>query len=130
MSLFGMGWDVESSGAGDVVPPVFGSSLGLGCVTGQSWGIIVHTFQLRQGVRVIFGGHGLMRQRRMVSFRGGQGGSRTAPTGEGSPGSARGCAFRKDGFLPPQERRMGGGSVGPPPLDPSRASRLSGSATG
>ena len=29
-----------------------------------------------------------------------------------------GCAFRRDGFLPPQERRMGGGSVGPPPARP------------
>ena len=42
-----------------------------------------------------------------------------------------GCAFRRDGFtpwricdLPPQERRMRGGSVGRSPLDPS--TRLSG----
>ena len=53
-----------------------------------------------------------MRQRRMVSFRGGQGGSRTAPTGEGmdsgsgGPGSAGGCAFRRDGFLPPRGVRL------------------------
>ena len=34
--------------------------------------------------------------------------------GLGDTGSAGGCAFRRDGFLPPQERRMegGGGGVG------------------
>ena len=48
-----------------------------------------------------------MRQRRMVSFRGGQGGSRTAPTGGGESRLGGGCAFRRDGFLPPQERRWG-----------------------
>ena len=68
-----------------------------------------------------------MRQRRMVSFRGGQGGSRTTPTGEGSPGSAEGapsggmdsCLRRKDGW--------GVAVWGRPPLDPSiRLSRREG----
>ena len=81
-----------------------GSSLALGCVAGQSRVNIVHVFCFGQGVRVTLGGHGLMRQRRMVSFRGGQGGSRTAPTGGGESGSAGGapsggmdsCLRRKD----------------------------------
>ncbi len=34
MSLFGMGWDVESSGAGDVVPPVFRFLLGFSVYDG------------------------------------------------------------------------------------------------
>ena len=48
---------------------------GIGMVTGLSRVNIVHVFTLSQGVRVTFGGHGLMQKRRMVSFRGGQGGS-------------------------------------------------------
>ena len=40
----GMGLDVESSGLGMVFPLGFGSSLGLGCVTGQSRVIIVQVF--------------------------------------------------------------------------------------
>ena len=39
----GMGLDVESSGAGDGFPLGCGSSLGLGCVTGQSRVNIVHS---------------------------------------------------------------------------------------
>ena len=77
MPLGGMGLDVESSGPGMWFPLCCGSSLGLGWVTGQSRVNIVQVFCLGQGVRVTFGGHGLMRQRRMVSFRGGQGGSRS-----------------------------------------------------
>ena len=42
-----------------------------------------------------------------MSFRGGQGGSRTAPTGGRESRLGGGCAFRRDGFLPPQERRWG-----------------------
>ena len=44
---------------------------------------------------------------------------RTAPTGGGESRLGGECAFRRDGFLPPQERRMGGGSVGRPPLESS-----------
>ena len=33
-----------------------GSSLALGCVTGQSWVNIVHVYKYGQGVRVTFGG--------------------------------------------------------------------------
>ena len=50
---FGMGWDVESScGPGMWFPLCFGSSLGLGCVTGQSRVNIVHMYEYCQGVRV------------------------------------------------------------------------------
>ena len=52
---FGMSWDVESScGPGLGFPLGCGSSLGLGCMTGQSWGIIVQAFQLGQGGDVTF----------------------------------------------------------------------------
>ena len=49
--------------------------------------------------------------RRMFHLRQGE---RNSPplgmdSGSGGPGSAGGCAFRRDGFLPPQERRMEGG---------------------
>ena len=46
-------------------------------------------------------------------------------SGSGGTGSAGGCAFRRDGFLPPQERRMEGGErdvlaeLGRLSLDPS-----------
>ena len=39
-----------------VFPLCFGSSLGLGCVTGQSGVNIVHMYKYGQGVRVTFGG--------------------------------------------------------------------------
>ena len=88
---FGMGWDVESScGPGMVFPLGCGSSLALGCVTGQSEGRIVQAFTFGQGGGVTFYA---------------QGGWRTAPTGKGGTGSAGGapsggmgsCLRRNDG---------------------------------
>ena len=55
---FGMGWDVESSGAGDGFPPVFRFLLGFRWVTGQSRARIVQAFTFGQGVRVTFVGRG------------------------------------------------------------------------
>ena len=77
------------------------------CVTGQSGVNIVQMFCFGQGVRVTFGGHDLMRQRRMVSFRGGQGGSRTATTGEESPGSA--AVRLQEGWIPASAGKTDGG---------------------
>ena len=51
---FGMGLDVESSGAGDELPPGLWFLLGFRCVTGQSGVNIVHMFCFGQGVRVTF----------------------------------------------------------------------------
>ena len=67
---FGMGWDVESSGAGDGFPPGFWFLLGFRVGDGPVVVNIVHVFCFGQGVRVT--------QRA-------RGGSRTAPTGEGLP---------------------------------------------
>ena len=114
---FGMGLDVESSGAGDGVPPVFRFLLGFRCVTGQSRARIVQEFTFGQGVGVTF----------YV-----QCGSRTAPTGKGVParrggapsGGMGSCLRRNDGGV-------GGGwgdnhvvllLCGHPPAHTSRAS--------
>ena len=40
-----MGWDVESSGAGDGLPPVFWFLLGLGVCDGPVGGIIGHMYE-------------------------------------------------------------------------------------
>ena len=151
----GMGLDVESSGAGDGLPPGFWFLLGFrvsdGPVEGKNstsvhlWSrgschicgegapphSALETLRLRSG-RTEFPARcmGSCLHRQDGGGRRGQGGSRIAPTGEGSPGSAGGCAFRRDGFLPPQERRMGGGSVGRSPLDPSTVLRVSGPSQG
>ena len=108
-----LGWagTLSPRGPGMGFPLCLGSSLGLGCMTGQSRVNIVHVFCLGQGVRVTFGGRG----HRPIPFlrpfdfaqgernsphrwmgsclhrqdgggRRGQGGSRTAPTGEGKEG--------------------------------------------
>ena len=81
----------------------------------------------------LFAGHGLMWQRRMMSFCGGQGSSRTTPTREGSPGSARGapsggmgsCLRRNDGW---RGVEVGGerdvlAELGSASLDPSMLQR-------
>ena len=105
---FGMGLDVESSRPGLWFPLGFGSSFGFRVSDGPVGVNIVQVFCFGQGVRVIFGGHGLMQQRRMVSFRGGQGGSRTATTGEGSPGSAGGVRLQ-EGWIPASAGKTDGG---------------------
>ena len=102
---FGMGLDVESSrGPGMGFPLGFGTSLDLVCDGPVGSEYSTNVLLWSRGSCHIWG-HDLMRQRRMVSFRGGQGGSRTATTGEESPGSVGGapsggmdsCLRRKDG---------------------------------
>ena len=53
-----LGWaeTLSPRGPGLVFPLGFGSSLGLGCVTGLSRVNIVHVYKSGQGVRVTWGG--------------------------------------------------------------------------
>ena len=104
-----LGWagTLSPRGPGMVFPLGCSSSLALGCVTGQSWVNIVQMFCFDQGVRVTFGRehHPIPFLRPFDSAQGernsphrwmgsclhmhngggrrDQGGSRTAPTGEG-----------------------------------------------
>ena len=109
---FGMGWDVESSGAGDGFPPGLWFLLGLGVVTGLSGVNIVHVCACRQGVVVTRLGesstpsplrreghptHSVLETLRLRSGR------TEFPTPGDGLRLGGGSAFRRDGFLPPQE---------------------------
>ena len=76
-------------------PLGFGTSLGLGCMTGLSGVNIVHVFCFGQGVRVTFYARG---------------GSRTAPTGKGGP-ARRGLRLQ-EGWLPASAGMTDGEGVG------------------
>ena len=80
-----LGWagTLSPRGPGMGFPLCLGSSLGLGWVTGQSWGRIVQAFQFGQGVDVTFCCTWLDAAETEARLRRGQGGSRTAPTGAG-----------------------------------------------
>ena len=119
---FGMGLDVESSGAGAVVPPGLWFLLGLRVCDGPVGGEYSTCVLLGQGVRVTFERehHPIPFLRPFDSAQGernsphrwmgsclrrndgwggrGEGGSRTAPTGKGGSRLGGGCAFRRDGF--------------------------------
>ena len=114
---FGMGWDVESSGGPVVFPGCWVLLWGIGVVTGLSGVNIARVFALGLGVGVTFGGcHPIPFLR---PFDSAQGERNSPPLGmdsssqpaagmtweKGVEGSrlGGGCAFRRDGFLPPQE---------------------------
>ena len=99
----GMGLDVESSGAGDGVPPVFWFLLG---------------FRVSDGpVGSEYSTCVLIRSRGSCHIWGTTARRIDAGVRAGPPPRLDGGPF---GRIPaPQERRMGDGSVGRPPLDPS-----------
>ena len=114
----GMGLGVESSGGSGGLPWVLGSSFGV-----RVWGWPVES---EYSTSVLIGSRGschiwgtwLDAAETDVEFSRRSGWFANHPYGGGESRLGRGCAFRRDGFLPPQERRMGGGSVGPPPARP------------
>ena len=122
--VIGMGLDVESSGPGMGFPLGFGSSFGFRVSGWPVEGEYSTCVQVWSRGSCHFWGAGAMQQRRMVSFRGGQGGSRTAPTRRG--------ARLQEGWVPASAgMTAGGGGPGSAGSAPSggMVSRLGASAT-
>ena len=114
----GMGLGVESSGAGAVVPPSCGSSFGFRVSDWPIGGEYSTSVLLWSRGSCHIWGTWLDAAETDGKFSRRSGRFANHPYGGGESRLVGGCAFRRDGFLPPQERRMGGGSVGPPPARP------------
>ena len=116
-----LGWAEALSprGPGLGFPLGFGSSFG---VRVGDWPVegeySTSVLQVGQGVRVTLCWTWLDAAEAYGEFSRRSGRFANHPYGGGWSRLGGGCAFRRDGFLPPQERRMGGGSVGPPPARP------------
>ena len=110
----GMGLDVESSGAGDGVPPVFWFLLGFRVSDGPVGSEYSTCVLIRSRGSCHICWTWLDAAEEGGEFSRGSGRFSNRHYGGGESRLGEGCAFRRDGFLPPQERRMGDGSVGRP----------------
>ena len=121
----GMGLGVESSGGPAGLPWVFGSSLVVRVGDWPFKGEYSTCVQVWSRGSCHIWGTWLDAAETDGEFSRRSGRFANRPYGRGESRLSRGCAFRRDGFLPPQERRMGVAVWGRPPLDPSiRLSRL------